>query len=215
MKIIGIYKIESKIKPERIYIGSSINIGNRWTCHLSNLRLNKHGSMKLQNHCNKYGIDDLIFKIITQCEREDLIRMEQKYIDFYKPYFNTRIFADNNIGIERSLEYKEKMSKVKKGFSHSEETKLKMRNNHVGMKGRKFSEEHRKKIGEANHKRIISEETRNKFKNRIPYNKGIKMSEEQKQKISESNMGRKMSTKTKSILFQVNKGNKYACKKIA
>ncbi len=28
--ISGVYKIQSKIKPERIYIGSSVNINSRW-----------------------------------------------------------------------------------------------------------------------------------------------------------------------------------------
>ena len=42
MKITGIYKIESKLKPERIYIGSAVNISKRWLLHLSRLRRDKH-----------------------------------------------------------------------------------------------------------------------------------------------------------------------------
>ena len=59
----GIYKIESKIKPERIYIGSAKNIQFRWNLHKRELLNKKHHSHKLQWHVNKYGIDDLRFII--------------------------------------------------------------------------------------------------------------------------------------------------------
>jgi hypothetical protein len=38
-KISSIYQIQSKIKPERIYIGSAVNIKHRWGIHLSDLIL--------------------------------------------------------------------------------------------------------------------------------------------------------------------------------
>ena len=52
MKISGIYKIESKIKPERIYIGSAVNIGNR-----------KNFSIKKNNY-RKCKLNDLSRHII-------------------------------------------------------------------------------------------------------------------------------------------------------
>ena len=66
----GIYKIESKIKPERIYIGSSVNIIARWKNHLYELRKNKHRNNKLQNHYNKYGESDLLFSIMSKSHRK-------------------------------------------------------------------------------------------------------------------------------------------------
>lgn len=88
MKISGIYKIESKIKSERIYIGSAININRRWIIHLYDLKNNKHHSNKLQNHYNKYGKDDLIFTIIEKCPIFKLLIREQYYMDLKSPYFN-------------------------------------------------------------------------------------------------------------------------------
>ncbi len=73
MKLSGIYQIQSKIKPERCYIGSAIHISNRWTKHLSELRLNRHHSRKLQLHYNKYGESDLQFSVLLGCEKEDLL----------------------------------------------------------------------------------------------------------------------------------------------
>jgi len=76
MKIAGIYKIQSTVKPDRFYIGSSVNISKRWSCHINDLRKNKHHSSKLQNHYNKYGESDLRFTIILGCEENDLLKTE-------------------------------------------------------------------------------------------------------------------------------------------
>lgn len=70
----GIYKITSQKFPDRVYIGSAINIKKRWQCHLSILSKNKHHSPKLQGHVNKYGISDLKFTVLLECEKAELLR---------------------------------------------------------------------------------------------------------------------------------------------
>lgn len=69
-----IYMIQSNIKSKRCYIGSAVNYNIRKRLHLSQLKNNKHHSIKLQNHYNKYGKDDLIFSTLICCEKEDLIK---------------------------------------------------------------------------------------------------------------------------------------------
>ena len=69
--ISGIYKIQSKIKPERIYIGSAVNMSNRIIKHKQDLKKNIHCNNKLQNHYNKYGLADLIFSILMSCSKEE------------------------------------------------------------------------------------------------------------------------------------------------
>lgn len=101
MNISGIYKIQSKIKPERIYIGSAINISHRWNMHLFRLRKKEHHSSKLQNHYNKYGESDLLFSILLGCEISDLIKIEQYFIDSYRPWFNICKVAGSALGIKR------------------------------------------------------------------------------------------------------------------
>lgn len=95
--ISGIYKIQSKIKPERIYIGSAYDFKERKRTHLKRLRYNKlnnitkGASPKLQYHFNKYGEDDLIFILIEQVDwisKENLLIREQYYLDTLKPWFN-------------------------------------------------------------------------------------------------------------------------------
>lgn len=141
MKISGIYKIQSKIKPERIYIGSSINIHKRWIKHASVLKGNIHENIKLQNHYNKYGKEDFVFSVLLGCEKEDLISTEQYFLDSYKPFFNIRIKADSCLGIRKSEEHKRKLRlawKFRKPMT--DETKKRMslakigNKSHLGMK---------------------------------------------------------------------------------
>lgn len=158
MKISGIYKIESIIKPEKIYIGSAINIGNRWRGHLSRLRKNRHMA-KLQNHVNKYGIEDLKFSVIEECSNECLLNREQYYIEELKPWFNARTEADRNTGFKHSVETKLRMSILRSGDKHP-------------LFGKHCSEERKKNIS-------------NSLKGSIPWNKGKKniYSEETLQKM--------------------------------
>lgn len=111
MKISGIYQIQSKIKPERIYIGSAINIHKRWNYHNQDLRRNKHGNIKLQNHYNKYGLADLVFSVLLGCDKEDLIKTEQYFIDSYNPFFNICQKAGNTQGRKHSQKTKDLIRK--------------------------------------------------------------------------------------------------------
>lgn len=126
--ISGIYKIESTIKPERIYIGSSFHIDRRWKSHLWELKNNKHHSKILQNHFNKYGIEDLKFSIIEEYEKDRLTEREQYYLDTLNPYFNGTKFAINIQGSIKDEECRNKIRQKIIGLKRSEETKIKLKN---------------------------------------------------------------------------------------
>lgn len=155
-EITGIYKIQSKIKSERIYVGSAVKMKDRWKTHKLKLRHNTHHSITLQRHFNKYGEDDLEFSVLLICEREDLmpiggiIMPEQmffsvfKYKDTNKPYFNSVPTAGSTMGIHLSEEHKKSLS--------------------IALKGRVFSEEHCRKISESNKGKKMSEETKAKLR---------------------------------------------------
>lgn len=115
MEFSAIYKIQSKIHPDRFYIGSAIQTKSRWCLHLADLRKNKHHSSKLQNHYNKYGKDDLIFIVIEPCFPEFLVIREQYYLDTLKPFFNINKIANSCLGLKRSKETCDKIRKAKKG----------------------------------------------------------------------------------------------------
>ena len=166
----GIYKIQSISRPDRCYIGSAVNIRIRWNLHLNSLNNNKHHSIKLQRHFTKYGQPDLLFSILLECERFDLLKNEQIFIDSYNPYFNICKIAGSSLGLKRTKEACQKN-----------------REKHLGAKntcfGRKLSPEHKKILIESNTNRIVKESTKEKMRN---MNLGKVHSEETKKKMSES-----------------------------
>ena len=148
MDISGIYQIQSKGKPDRIYIGSSININNRWWLHLDQLQKGIHHSPQLQRHYNKYGEIDLQFSILLGCEKKDLLKIEQYFIDSYNPYFNILKIAGSSLGIKRSDETKQKQKLLKLGIKKSEESNRKRSET---MKGIRLGE----KRGKYNKLKIV------------------------------------------------------------
>jgi group I intron endonuclease len=80
--MIGIYKIENQTN-NKVYIGSSNDIGRRWKEHMDYLNFNNHHCLRLQKDWNNYSIENFIFSIIEICEIDDLLNEEQKYIDYY------------------------------------------------------------------------------------------------------------------------------------
>jgi len=159
--ISGIYAISSKCKPEKVYIGSAVNIRRRWRQHKSDLRLKRHGNPRLQRHYNKYGDDDLIFEMIIKCEKQDLISAEQAFIDLYKPRFNICSRAGSALGMRRSAKTRAKVSKAHVGMlgqCHSDETKANMRKAWEDRKP--MSNETKERMRKAATKRIASNEAK-------------------------------------------------------
>ena len=103
----GVYKIESISHPDRLYVGSAVNIRNRWRIHRDDLRYGRHHSKKMQRHYNKYGLNDLVFSVIGVCEKKELkpinkiIRPEQFFIWAYNPYFNCCPIAGSRMGCKQ------------------------------------------------------------------------------------------------------------------
>lgn len=85
----GIYKIVC-LGNNKIYIGKSVDIESRFKKHLSDLRLNKHHSIYLQNSYNKYGENSLVFDIVEECDdnisQEELSLKEIKYIEEFNSF---------------------------------------------------------------------------------------------------------------------------------
>jgi len=220
MKRSGIYKIQSQVRQERFYIGSAVNLKGRMDVHINDLKKNKHHSKQLQRHYNKYGESDLIFSVLIECGKEELIDKEQYFLDIYNPYFNSYKIAGSPLGSKHSdqtklimsisrmgrvisEEQKEKISGANKGHIHSDESKILMSTKRKGgtawNKGKSPSDEYKQKISEGlkgnipwNKGKKSSQVAWNKGQKgvQVPWNKGIPMSEEQKVKISQSKRGK-------------------------
>jgi group I intron endonuclease len=84
--MIGIYKIENKVTGS-CYYGSSKNIEKRWRVHMSQLNRNVHINYLMQKDWILYGKDNFEFKVVEECIQEDLLEIEQKYLDL-DSYYN-------------------------------------------------------------------------------------------------------------------------------
>lgn len=187
MSIIScIYVIENLVN-NKLYVGSAVNMSKRWTLHLSHLRHQKHHSKHLQNAWNKYGESNFNFKVLEYCQPEDLITIEQYYLDWLEPEYNICKLARSCRGIKLTPEHKHKISLANKGncnfrgHTHTEEAKHKIGEAHLGNTnrlGQKNSLEHNLKISLAN-------------KEQVPWIKGRGHSKETRQKLSEALKGKR------------------------
>lgn len=223
MKSIGIYKIQSKIKPERLYIGSSTNIERRWSSHRYLLSVNRHCSIILQNHVNKYGFKDLEFTIILLCKKDELIKQEQYYVDLYDPYFNIiKNIGNNKFGFSEEVR-KEMSERMKKrppriGYKMSEETKAKIS---ASKKGKKASPETKRKLKLSYNgaKNMLGKHHTEEFKERMRQkskgnkygmaNRGRKFTEEHRRKISLGQLGQIRITKKSVKVMNIRTGETY------
>lgn len=120
MKICGIYQIINKIN-NKIYIGSSIDVEQRWNTHKRELRSKKHHNKNLQNAWHEYGEENFVFEIIELVEdTNQLIDKEQYYIDSTKCCdsdigYNVSPTAGNCLGVKRTEEEKRWLSKINSG----------------------------------------------------------------------------------------------------
>lgn len=151
-----IYLIRNSI-DRRVYVGSSVDLRKRIQYHIQGLSKNKHHSRHLQRFVNKYGIKSLTFEIveeIREVNKENIIKKEQIYLDFYKSYtpeggFNCNKIADSRLGSKMSNESRMKMSVSKTGRKLSKERIEEIRHfmlTQHPLKGVPLTEEHRKKL---------------------------------------------------------------------
>ena len=136
----GIYIIRNTIN-NKIYIGSSVNLDNRWSKHKSQLSKNIHGNKHLQFSFNKYGLGSFTFEVLANCNKEDLLYFEQKCIDLLKPEYNICKIANSPLGLKRTPEQRAKLSAAlkgrtawNKGIAMPEQTRLAINKANTGAK---------------------------------------------------------------------------------
>ena len=85
----GIYCIENKINGKKYY-GSAMNVEKRFSRHKSALKHNDHHNIYLQRSYNKNGevFDFYVVKETDFIDRQDLLDLEQEYIDSNKDGYN-------------------------------------------------------------------------------------------------------------------------------
>lgn len=77
----GIYKIQN-IENNKIYIGQSVDIAQRWREHRSDALINRDNSI-LHKAIKKYGEFNFSYEIIEECSKEQLDEREIYWIQYY------------------------------------------------------------------------------------------------------------------------------------
>jgi|LakMenEpi03Aug12_release.lakeMendotaPanAssembly.Ray.scaffolds.fasta_scaffold443185_2 group I intron endonuclease len=149
--MIGIYKITSP--SNKVYIGQSVNIQKRFRDYKSLKRSIKQ-QPKLYNSFVKYGVDNHLFEILSECTKEELNILERYFQDMYNAIsrkgLNCRLTGYADRCGEFSVEYKQKFTGSGNPFygkKHTEESRLKISKSNTGKK----RPEHSKALSGANH----------------------------------------------------------------
>lgn len=80
----GIYKITNLIN-NKVYIGQSVDIEERWKHHRSNINTTdtKKRNLYIYQAMRKYGIENFEFSILEECDKSLLNEKEEYWIEYY------------------------------------------------------------------------------------------------------------------------------------
>jgi group I intron endonuclease len=102
----GIHKWINKINGKS-YVGSSVNLSSRLSSYLSKNYLTKRASIynsKIYNALLAYGYNSFRLEILEYCDRSNVIKVEQDYIDKLKPEYNILTKAGSSLNFKHSKE---------------------------------------------------------------------------------------------------------------
>jgi hypothetical protein len=194
---IGIYCIKNK-ENGLMYIGQSTNIEKRIKRHKMQLKHEYYGNIYMQRTYDKYGEDIFEFSILETCPKNQLDKLEKKYIK----ELNT--LAPNGYNfktggcdrIQYSEETRRKIGDGNRGKSMSDEAKAKISKNHARWNlGVPMSDESKRKLSES-------------LKGHIPWNKGKETSPETKEKQRKAKLGIKKTPQQKEKMTRASQGKK-------
>lgn len=187
--MVGIYRIWNTAN-NKVYVGKSKDIENRWRGHIADLIDGTHPNVGLRNDWKEFGCDCFVFEVLEECSLEELSKRELYWHEFFLSYltefgynslrsfytfdgfnchhseFSKQKIRDALTGIVRSAETKQ-LIKDSLASLYAENESLRNRARDIALKQhREMSAEMKahigKKIGEANSRRVYSEETRRK-----------------------------------------------------
>lgn len=202
-RVAGIYQIRNTVNG-KVYVGSALNVQQRWWDHRKYLKKGTHHSQHLQHAWDKYGAPAFSFEVIELARQEELIIREQFYIDSFSVVglYNTNPRAGSSLGMKHSEQARVKMSAAQKlRAPPSVETRAKIgaksRGNTHAL-GHKHTEEFR-----AKRRAPLCAETCAKMS---AARKGQPLSEAHRANISAGRKGMAFSEKHRSNLSAAHKG---------
>lgn len=169
----GVYLIKNRVNG-KVYVGSSVNLQDRFRCHKRALNGGFHESRHLQSAWNKYGESAFSFEIVETVGCVDqLLAREQAWIDSLHACdealgYNICLIAGSPLGVRRTPETKAKLSASAMGKQKSSEHRAALS---IAMK-RRFTDPKQRELA-AEYGRMVK-----------PWLKGQTMPEELKRKLS-------------------------------
>lgn len=190
----GIYEIRHTESGRR-YVGSALNIAQRWYAHRSALKHGKHYNRYLQAAWNKYGATAFVFEVLeTLDDPALLVTREQYWIDHLRAYgdgFNVSPTAYSILGLKRSEETKAKHREAwKRRGPIPPDVRERM---NAPKRGKRRSDEHRAKIGIGVVAALKREGAMEEARRRMDHARAARtfgpLDDEHKAKISEQQRG--------------------------
>lgn len=116
----GVYQILC-VPTGKVYVGSASDLYDRWREHRWHLKRGTHHSLYLQRAWDKYGETAFEFSVIELVPVEQLLEVEQRWIDATRCYeeergFNICVVAGSQLGVRRSIDVKQK---IKEGVART------------------------------------------------------------------------------------------------
>jgi len=199
MKTCGIYLITVQ-RPGLLpvhYVGQSVCIEKRLVQHTQKLACGSHPNARMQSCYNKYGGGSFSFDILEECQRSELNRFEQWWLD-------------EMVGYRRVLNFGVVATSGMAKRNHSPESKARMSAAH---KGKKLSAEHVKKIADKNRGKRISDQER-LF--RSINQKGKSLTEEHRQALADAKKGKEIpNTQRQKMIKGLPRGDDHPARKNA
>ena len=141
------------------YIGQSINLGLRFQNYFNLSYLKSRENLIISRAFIKYGYSNFSLTILEYCDKSELLKREQYYLDKLGPQYNILKIAGSSLGHTLSEETKTKISKALKGVyignqsywfgkSLNEETKKLMSLKKVGVNNPLYGKIHSEKTKE-------------------------------------------------------------------
>jgi group I intron endonuclease len=186
-----IYKATNLVNS-KVYIGlTTETLEQRKSRHLRDA-FNQDSNLVFHMALRKYGKDNFQWEIIDDVatNESELKEKEIYYISLYKSYihadksngYNMTMGGEGTFGYSHSEETRLKMSEAKKGRIITEESRLKMS---IARKGRKITDKTKKKMSDSSKGKIHTDDTKKKLSNIRIKNESSKGSNNPKSKLNE------------------------------
>jgi group I intron endonuclease len=108
----GIYMLTNKLN-NKIYIGQSSDISNRFKNYLNLSYLEKSSSKKISRALIKYKYFNFSLTILEYCDKSNLLVRENFYINQFNPQYNIKKIAVNSLNSKQTEETTKIMSLTK------------------------------------------------------------------------------------------------------